>query len=127
MSSRMTDVINISVAGSFICPCPALLRCECTQQMGNFMVTNGTVYPFIVPVSAIRLNPLPGNKKISPLPFSCGRGEAMLKGFRVLEEIKDVIRSHIKIKTPEKNLSLSFLTQRIKGFEREGPVSLCFL
>lgn len=32
----------------------------------------------------------------------------MLKGFRTLEEIKDAIRSHIKIKTPEKNLSLSF-------------------
>jgi hypothetical protein len=40
--------------------------------------------------------------------FNCGRSEAMLKGFRTLEEIKDAIRSHIKIKTPEKNLSLSF-------------------
>lgn len=63
----MTDVINIDVAGSLICLCPELFSLECAQQMGDFMVTNGIVYPLIVPMSAIRQNPLPTNKKISLL------------------------------------------------------------
>jgi hypothetical protein len=60
--------LTSGVAGPFICLCPALRSHECTQQMGNFMATNGIVYPLIVPMSAIKINPLPTNKKISLLP-----------------------------------------------------------
>lgn len=45
------------------------------------MPMNGIVYALIVPMSAIKLNPLPTNKKDQPAVSSVEAIEAMLRGF----------------------------------------------